>query len=174
MRHTHDNYPTPHSIICALLPQLGDEWDDIQPWEPCAGDGRFADLIDRAFDVETLRHDITTGHDFFEWRRAQAPDIITNPPFKLIREFVDHAFDIGVQRMALVCPERLWACQKGWEQKRRHNPSRFINLTWREDYLQKGGSPDRSLALSIWDRPHSKTTEYLVLRRQDGNRRARW
>tara|TARA_R110002072_G_scaffold294613_1_gene464859 strand:+ start:637 stop:1134 length:498 start_codon:yes stop_codon:yes gene_type:complete len=163
MRHTRDNYPTPHSIIDAVLPLLG--WQDIKPWEPCAGDGRFADAIDKAFNVDTLRHDITTGHDFFNWHQAQAPDLVTNPPFKTIREFIDHAFAIGVQRMALLCNERLWSCQKGYQQKQRHSPSRFINLTWREDYLQKNGSPDRSLAISIWDRPHSEFTEYIILNR---------
>ena len=184
MRHTHDNYPTPHSIIDATLRTLWNipSFSTVlvnsfwQPWEPCAGDGRFADAIDKRrklchrYDPErevqpTIRTDITTGEDFFDYDKALSDTVITNPPFKVIREFIDHAFAIGVTGMALVCPERLWACQKGWEQKQRHNPSHFVNLTWREDYLQKGGSPDRSLALSIWDKPNSEITEYLVLNR---------
>lgn len=165
MRHQNDFYPTPYSIITSLLHNLN--WDDLNPWEPCAGDGRFSDSIEQHFDVDVLSHDISTGHDFFAWQRALRPDIITNPPFKQIRPFIDHAFEIGVKRMALVCPERLWACKKGFEQKQRHNPSRFINLTWREDYLNKGGSPDRALAISIWDRPHSSATSYEVWTKPD-------
>ena len=185
MRHTHDNYPTPHSIIDATILTLwgmpnfnrvlvSPVWT---PWEPCAGDGRFADAIDKRRElahrnqcrpgspVHVIQTDITTGEDFFDYDEALSQCVITNPPFKVIREFIDHAFDIGVTSMALVCPERLWACQKGWEQKQRHNPSHFVNFTWREDYLQKGGSPDRSLALSIWQYPHNPDTEYLVLNR---------
>jgi len=179
MRHTHDNYPTPHSIIDAMLYEVNKRactsTHQKKVWEPCAGDGRFADAIDEyrgdwlepymQDHLKTIRTDITTGEDFFDYDHALCDLVITNPPFKVIRQFIDHAFAIGVTSMALVCPERLWACQKGWEQKQRHNPSHFVNLTWREDYLQKGGSPDRSLALSIWEYPHNPTTEYLVLNR---------
>ncbi|MGB1876550.1 MAG: hypothetical protein ACPHGY_06435 [Rhodospirillaceae bacterium] len=162
MRKANDNYPTPHTIIDTLLQQLG--WDIRDCWEPCAGDGRFADAIDAAFGVSTVRHDIVMGQDFFLWDKAQASTLITNPPFKQIRLFIDHAFSIGVKRMALVCPERLWACKVGLQQYERHRPSRFVNLSWREDYLQrgKGHSPDRALAISIWDRPHSNQCSYEV------------
>jgi hypothetical protein len=163
MRHTNDNYPTPHSIVQLVIQKLN--WPRMISWEPCVGDGRFANAIDAAFGVETLRHDITTGNDFFEWKEAQRPDVITNPPFNCIRQFIDHAFAIGVQRMALVCPERLWACRKGHEQWERHRPTHWINLDWREDYLGKGGSPDRALAVSIWEIPHSENCRYEILGR---------
>jgi hypothetical protein len=90
---------------------------------------------------------------------------VTNPPFKYIREFIDHSFKIGVEQMVLITPERLWACQKGYKQLLRHRPSLFANLSWREDYLQKGGSPDRALAVSVWDKPCSETTVYEVWQR---------
>jgi hypothetical protein len=106
--------------------------------------------------------DITTGDDFFEVRQAKSKHLLTNPPFKQIRPFIDHAFDIGVEKMALVCPERLWACKKGSNQLLRHRPSEFINMNWREDYLGKGGSPDRALAVSIWDSPNNPSTIYNV------------
>ena len=77
-----------------------------------------------------------------------------------LRGIGTYAFSIGVEHMALVCPERLWACKKGSEQMKRHKPSRFINLDWREDYLNKGGTPDRALAVSIWDTPNSSNTTY--------------
>ena len=68
----------------------------------------------------------------------------------------------GVQKMALVCPERLWACKKGLDQWNRHRPSLWVNLSWREDYLNKGGSPDRALAVAVWDSPHSDKCEYWI------------
>jgi len=111
--------------------------------------------------------DIETGQDFFAVDHAPATTLITNPPFKHIRPFIDHAFGIGVQRMALICNERLWACGKGKSQFERHRPSRFINMSWREDYLGKGGAPDRALAVSIWDTPHAETCRYEVWGRDD-------
>ena len=158
-RRRNDAYPTPHSIIDALLPRLAG-WP-AQLWEPCCGDGRLGRALVAA-GYEATMHDIETGHDFFGWQRAELPALVTNPPFARIRDFIDHAFAIGVERMALVCPERLWACRKGHEQWNRHRPSRFVNLTWREDYLGRGGSPDRALAISIWDVPHSSSCSFEV------------
>lgn len=158
MRNPRDFYPTPVSIIDRLLSGL--HWTG-PVWEPAAGDGRLARALEeRGYDV--VAGDVLTGQDFFAYSDAPAATLVTNPPFRQIRQWIDHAFDIGVERMALVCNERLWACAKGSEQMRRHRPSRFINLDWREDYLGKGGAPDRALAISIWDRPHSDNTAYEV------------
>jgi len=159
-RRANDAYATPHSIVRALLARL--DWPAGKVWEPCEGDGRMVAAL-QAKGCHVVGHDIQTGHDFFKWSEAQAPVLITNPPFGPIRRFIDHAFAIGVERMALVCGERLWACRKGLEQFERHRPTRFVNLSWREDYLNKG-NPDRALAISIWDTPHAKSCRYEVWR----------
>lgn len=158
LRKPNDFYPTPMSIVDRLLDEL--DWTG-QIWEPCKGDGRVvAALLLRGHNV--VGGDITTGQDFFQFQRPESVNLVTNPPFKTIRPFIDHAFKIGVQRMALVCPERLWACKVGREQFQRHKPTRFINMDWREDYLGKGGSPDRALAVSIWERPCAEKCSYEV------------
>ena len=163
MRAANDFYPTPFSIIEKLLSQL--DWPaGTLVWEPCVGDGRVADaLVSHGYNVVT--GDITTGDDFFEVTAAKSPYLLTNPPFSHIRQFIDHAFDIGVEKMALVCPERLWACQRGRKQLLRHRPSQFVNMDWREDYLGKGGTPDRALAVSIWDSPNDAQTHFDVWNR---------
>ena len=157
-RRSRDAYPTPHSIIRVMLHRV--ELDDVV-WEPCAGDGRLVDAM-RSRTAEVIAGDIITGEDFFAVEAAPAKMLVTNPPFGCIRKFIDHAFDIGVQRLVLVCPERLWACQKGHDQWRRHRPSVWANLDWREDYLGKGGAPDRALAVGIWDSPLAFECRYEV------------
>ena len=160
IRKANDFYPTPHSILDVLIHNL--YWPDgCLVWEPCAGDNRVVDRLTKD-GFRVVAGDIQTGQDFFNYDVAPSPFLLTNPPFKYIRDFIDHAFFIGVEHMALVCPERLWACKKGSNQMKKHRPSRFINLDWREDYLGKGGTPDRALAVSIWDVPHSPTTSYEV------------
>ena len=159
MRKENDFYPTPASIVAAIK----NNW--VPPngciWEPCSGDGRigFA-FLESKYDV--ISGDIGTGQDFFNIRLAPAETLVTNPPFSKIRQFIDRAFDIGVKKMLLVCPERLWACKKGAEQFQRHRPSKWINLSWREDYLGKGGAPDRALAIAIWDSPCAEKCEYEI------------
>jgi len=163
-RDKNDFYPTPHSIVKLLL----NHFDYAGPyvWEPCAGDGRLVEALQaRLFKV--IATDISQGQDFFDFKEAPCPHLMTNPPFKKIRPFIDHAFAIGVERMVLVCPERLWACKAGWEQFHRHRPARFINLSYREDYLGKGGSPDRALAISIWESPNASRCQYEVWSKPD-------
>ena len=163
MRHERDFYPTPYRIIDCVLFHVKLR-ENATIWEPCGGDGRFSTALEKS-GYRVISHDIDEGQDFFEWDEAQAPIIVTNPPFRHIRPFIDHAFEIGVEQMVLITPERLWACQKGSQQLERHRPSLFANLSWSEDYLQKGGSPDRSLAVCIWDSPCAETTSYEVWNR---------
>lgn len=159
-RRPHDAYPTPASIVAAMLEHWPLYWGG-PIWEPCGGCGILArELDDGGFKVVVT--DINSGNDFFGFKSPEATTIITNPPFKYIREFIDHAFAIGVERMMLVCPERLWACKKGAQQFERYQPSLWANLSWREDYLGKGGSPDRALAVAIWQQPCSATTRFEV------------
>ncbi len=158
MRKPNDFYPTPMSVVFKMLDEL--RWSGCV-WEPCAGDDRLVNEL-RARNFVVVSGDISTGEDFFKFEAAPVTTLITNPPFARIRPFIDHAFKIGVSRMALVCGERLWACEKGRKQFERHRPSRFINMSWREDYLGKGGSPDRALAVSIWETPHSEHCRFEV------------
>ena len=159
LRKLNDNYPTPVSLVTELVHRWA--LPTMMVWEPCSGDGRLSDALKKR-GCKVVATDIARLQDFFDYTDTLAPTIITNPPFRYIRPFIDHAFDIGVQKMALVCPERLWACKKGRDQLMRHRPSRWANMDWREDYLQKGGSPDRALAVAMWERPHSDSCRYEV------------
>ena len=157
MRKEFDFYPTPISIVKEIAKRWS--FDGNRVWEPCAGDGRVSQALEK-LGCEVVSTDIE--EDFFSYSSALAPVIITNPPFKHIRDFINHAFDIGVRQMALVCPERLWACKKGRSQFNTFKPTRFANMDWREDYLQKGGSPDRALAVAMWDEPKAVNCHYEI------------
>jgi hypothetical protein len=183
MRKEHDFYPTPFSIVELMVKEFMNRQDAsckaLDIWEPCAGDKRIAEAIKSYAVVTEKTHsigkrymvgnvhctDIQEGQDFFSYKEALLPNIMTNPPFKDIREFIDHAFEIGVEKMALISGERLWACKKGREQFERHKPDLFCMMDFREDYLGKGGSPDRALAINIWDSPCADSCEFKILRK---------
>ena len=46
----------------------------------------------------------------------------------------------------------------------------FAMMDWREDYLEKGGKPDRALAVSMWMTPQQDICKYEIWSRPDGNR----
>lgn len=92
-RETHDFYPTHPGATRALLAV---ERFAGGIWEPACGDGAMSrvlanaghqvvstDLVDRGFGEG--------GRDFLmEWG-GLAPNIVTNPPFRWAREFVERA-----------------------------------------------------------------------------------
>lgn len=164
-RRENDFYPTPESLIAEIATRWAPRSKTI--WEPCAGDGRVAKAL-RDAGYEVVAGDITQGNDFFSWEAPPQPDVAlcTNPPFERVREFIDHAFAIGIREMCLVLPERIWASGVGREQFQRHRPKVWVNLDWREDYLGKGGSPDRALAVAIWDSPCSDLCHFDVWTRE--------
>lgn len=172
-RHEHDFYPTPHSIIRALL--LRWRAREGRVWEPFAGDGRVAKaLAEQGHRV--YASDIVLGEDFFALDALPRIDgapveaLCSNPPFERIREMIDRAFALGVRQMALVCPERLWASDVGARQFARHRPAVWANLSWREDYLGRGGNPDRALGVAIWNGPCAERCDFEIWERPEGER----
>ncbi len=114
-RNKHDYYPTPYSIVDTVVRLVDEQWDVNRIWECCAGDMRFSNALGRN-DRQIISTDIRTNQNFYWYKETLAPALVTNPPFNSIRDFIDHAFAIGVEKMALVCPERLWACGRGYAQ----------------------------------------------------------
>jgi hypothetical protein len=168
MRKPLDFYPTPMSVVESMAERFLElrmrisSFPPYSIWEPCAGDGRIVEEMKERGVQKVIASDIKNGEDFFDFTEAPSPIVITNPPFRQIRPFILHAFQIGVKEMALVCNERLWACKKGRKQFELYKPSVFAMMDWREDYLGKGGKPDRSLAVSIWMQPCASRCSYEV------------
>ena len=81
-----DFYPTP--LWCAE--NLEVDWDKFSTaHEPCKGDGRLVDWMSSK-GLKTSYTEITEGLDFFDWS-GPVDLIVTNPPFSLAAEFIDHA-----------------------------------------------------------------------------------
>lgn len=95
-RIENDFYATdPKAVEQLLMLELFDK--DIL--EPCVGQGHIAEVLKdwnknvTCYDIVDRGYEGTVIKDFFtldEWNG----DIITNPPYKQAREFVEHALDI--------------------------------------------------------------------------------
>lgn len=99
-RERDDFYSTPEKCTRSLLSV---ENFDGGTWEPACGNGAISkvlpgdvvstDLIDRGFG--------SPCRDFLLELELLAPNIVTNPPFKLADEFVLHALTLGARKVAI-------------------------------------------------------------------------
>ena len=102
-RQPDDFYATPARCTEALLSV---EKFDGPIWEPACGDGAIStvlaaaghevvstDLVDRGYGA--------SRRDFLLEQTLAAPNVVTNPPFKLADEFALHALRLGAQKVAI-------------------------------------------------------------------------
>ena len=99
-REKDDFYATPTKCTDALL-RVEQFTGPI--WEPACGNGAISralpgtvistDLVDRGFGA--------SRRDFLMERDLLAPNIVTNPPFKLADEFVLHGLALGAEKIAI-------------------------------------------------------------------------
>jgi hypothetical protein len=90
-RKRFDSYSTPPWVVEALIPHLGTK---LHIWEPAAGNGNVARaLADAGCVVEAS--DISEGRDFLKTPTIFNCDaIVTNPPYSLAAEFIEHAVKV--------------------------------------------------------------------------------
>ncbi len=95
-RETNDYYATEPKALELLL-----ELEAFSPnvWECACGEGHLSNvLVSKGYNV--LSTDLidrgygSGGVDFLECDKKYDGDIITNPPYKYAKEFVEHAMDI--------------------------------------------------------------------------------
>lgn len=161
-REKDDFYPTHPGATKALLSV---ERFGRTIWEPACGEGDMSrvlieagyevishDLVDRGFGI--ARRDFLMEHDL------AAPDIVTNPPFKLALPFCQHALDLGAVKVAMFL--RL-AFLEGVERKAffEARPPARVWVMSRRVPMQRGrlsregdGHGVMAFAWFVWERGH--------------------
>ncbi len=165
-REKDDFYPTPPEGTRALLAV---ERFDGPIWEPACGDGAISkELIAAGYTVESTdlvdRGYGQHGVDFLmEWQ-PRAPNIITNPPFKMVAPFMRKSLALTTGKVAMLL--RL-ACLEGAERGLIFQRSplarvwvfskrlQFVRPGW-EDTGAGGMLP---FAWFVWDHAHSGKPE---------------
>ena len=104
-RPENDFYPTPPEGTEALLRV---ERFDHDIWEPACGDGAMSRVISQWHGYKVIGTDIEPRSfglplDLLKSTQLMAPNIITNPPFRIAQEFAEHALDLGCDKLALLC-----------------------------------------------------------------------
>ena len=162
-REKDDFYPTPSEATCSLLKA---EAFGPDVWEPACGDGAISRLFEAAGHRVVSTDLVDRGYgeprvDFLMERRLLAPQIVTNPPFKMAEQFVRHSLDLGAEKVAMLL--RL-AWLEGAERKklfdstplaRVHVASRRINMARAGTDYGGGGGSMIAFAWFVWERAHS-------------------
>jgi hypothetical protein len=99
-RQKDDFYPTPDT---AIRPLLNREAFLGEVWEPACGDGAISKVL-QEHGYKTISTDLNdwgygeSRRDFLMEVVAPTHNIVTNPPYKLAQEFIQHAIDLEVYK----------------------------------------------------------------------------
>ena len=163
-RNQHDFYPTPYSIVDTVVRLIDEHWDVKGIWEPCAGDMRFSSALSNN-DRQVISTDIRTNQNFYWYKEALAPALVTNPPFNKAFEFVEHSIKLVKPNQGKVAMFLRLAFA---ESKRRkefflNNRPTYIYVfserqtLWRDgDPIPKGRSGTTAYAWWVWDLSEKK------------------
>lgn len=170
MRETNDFYRTPDFCTWALLKR---ERFEGTVWEPACGDGAIGRVIGafgrHHFATDLIYRGYGVGdRDFLQEPCLLAPNIITNPPYKLADDFVLHARALGATKIAMLL--RL-AWLEGEKRRKRvfveHPPSRIWVFSGRQT-LWRGDDPNprttggaTAYAWFVWDGTPGTSVDWI-------------
>jgi len=172
----NDLYETPPVAVHALLRV---EKLRHQLWEPACGHGSIVDVL-RARGHEVIgsdlinygRPDFFSRRDFLMEKLPRGCEaIVTNPPFKLVEEFVAHAIDL-CPLVVMLLRLAFFEAGAGPTQKaalRRyvldeHPPARIhvfrlrLPMMHRAEWASRKANSGMAFAWYVWDRGHSGPT----------------
>lgn len=153
-RQERDYYPTPTDVTFAILQQ---EVLDGVVYEPACGNGAIS-LIMEAYGYQVVSSDIEpvgygTKRNFFEYTNEEIRSIdtiITNPPFYLSVEFIEHAAKLRPSKLVLLLKSTYWHAARRKPLWDRLRPNRIYPLLWRPDFLGLK-RPTMEVAWNVWD-----------------------
>jgi hypothetical protein len=155
-RKERDLYETPEWVTAALLAEGFRKPECV--WEPACGSGKMLRMLEM-LDAEVVGTDIhETGEDFLSFVMTAADAIITNPPYELATDFIDHALMLTEpckgQVMMLLRTDFDHANTRARLFKSQTFAKKIVltkRIRWFED---SKGSPSFNHAWFIWDWRH--------------------
>jgi hypothetical protein len=173
-REPMDNYPTPDIAVLSLLQH---ESFTGKVWEPACGSGNIAKHFPGCIATD-IRHDNIFGEkgiDFLTENR-QVNHIITNPPYRLALQFVEHALKCADNKVAMLCKLAFLEGKARYDLFKQQ-PIRTVYVFSKRLPLTKEGDnrPQSSMipfAWFVWDKGYQgKTTVEWILASETTDKR---
>ena len=159
-RDRDDYYPTPPWATQALL---NVETFDGAIWECACGGGHMAEVLHGAGHKVIATDLVDRGHgedaqDFLLTWQLRAPNVVTNPPYKLATEFAHHALSIGAEKVALLVALSFLEGQQRHREIFANLPPARVWIFPRRPRFAKGriedGSGLQAYCWCVWQRGH--------------------
>lgn len=162
-RKERDLYETPEWVTLALLPHINNRiLPHARVYEPAAGGGKMVDALEKAgflVDADDIAGwGVERPRNFLDCRGFGMEAIVTNPPYALAQEFIEHALHL-TEPHGLVA--MLLRTDFDHAKTRRHlfgdrqQFSKKLVLTKRIKWFEDStGQPSFNHAWYIWDWKH--------------------
>jgi hypothetical protein len=159
-RKASDLYETPYSMTRQLLEVEKFDYRK-RVFEMASGNGAQVKVLREKFE-QVIENDISYGLDSLVWP-AKMPYVITNPPYSLAFEFIQHAKRITTKKFAFLLPLTYLQGQARFDkiyQDRRFPLARvhvFIRYPMLGDPLREDGkyrTGMQTYAWFVWDKNH--------------------
>ena len=108
-RVENDFYATPTESTIALLEREKFSGDIL---EPCCGQGHISEVL-KDYGYEVISNDLVDrgygeyNEDFLNSTSLKANNVITNPPFKYAKEFIEKSLEVTHGKVAMFCKVQL-------------------------------------------------------------------
>lgn len=108
-RVENDYYATPPESTIALLEREKFSGDIL---EPCCGEGHISEVL-KDYGYNVISNDLInrgygeTNEDFLNSDQLRANNIVTNPPFKYAKEFIEKSLEVTSGKVAMFCKVQL-------------------------------------------------------------------
>ena len=174
-REANDYYATDPRALELLMEEYADELNlSRRIWEPAAGEGHLAEVLRKrgrtvcATDIIERGYKLDDVVDFFSINSRMYCDIVTNPPYSIAKEFVEHALDIVDEgRKVLMFLRLLFLESKKRKELFEKYPPRAIYVSSSRLQCAKGGNFDKyangtgteiAYAWFLWEKGYSGDT----------------
>jgi hypothetical protein len=170
-REENDFYATDPKALELLLDQL---WKDgimlsKNVWEPACGSGNLSKVLEQrgysAFNTDLINRGYENQHlakSFFEFDKEWDGDILTNPPYKLAVEFINHSLKLVKEGCYVIMflKVQFLESQKRYDSLFKNNPPKYVYVfSNRVDTAMNGEfekykkcAPSTCYAWFIWEK----------------------
>ena len=162
---THDYYATEPKAVELLLKQESFQKTIL---EPACGEGHISEVL-RARGHDVIATDLIDrgygegGLDFFRYTKISGADLITNPPYKYAKEFVEHALSISDEGTKIAMFLKLTFLEgKGRKELFQENPPHTVYVSSSRLQCGKNGHFDGTAAVAyawfVWRKGYTGPT----------------